>query len=82
MDSVAISADGEYIVAGSLDDKVYLFENTASGNESGNDPPTVWNVIIEPNPAYYGQQVNFSAEWEDTDGYVVASSGGRISTAC
>jgi hypothetical protein len=69
---VAISADGEYIAAGSYDYKVYAFKKTVSGNETGNDPPAVWNLDVGPNPVYENELVSFSAEWNDTDGYVIA----------
>ncbi len=70
--SVAISAAGEYLAAGSNDNKVYAFKNTASGNESGNDPPQIWSIDVGPNPAYEGERVYFDSDSEDTDGYVVA----------
>ena len=68
----AVTADGEHQAAGSKDNKVYGFKNTASRNGSGNDPPAVWNLDVGPNPAYEGDRVYFSAEWNDTDGLVVA----------
>ena len=62
--SVAISADGEYIAAGSQDAKVYLFLN--------NLPPTATIDSISPSPARFDAEVTFNGSGSDSDGTVVA----------
>ncbi|RLI77748.1 hypothetical protein DRP04_10915 [Archaeoglobales archaeon] len=50
--SVAISSDGEYVVAGSKDDKVYFFDRSGKllwSYETGGD---VWSVAISSDGKY------------------------------
>jgi plastocyanin len=35
-----------------------------------NESPIVWNITIDPNPAYEDERVYFDSDWEDSDGYV------------
>ncbi len=81
IDSLAISADGEYIAAGSNDDKVYLFGKNSSTGGS----PVGTIDSIEPSPTEKGTAVFFNGTGSDTDGNVVAylwksSIDGELST--
>jgi plastocyanin/outer membrane protein assembly factor BamB len=38
--------------------------------EQPNESPVVWNITIDPNPAYEDERVYFDSDWEDSDGYV------------
>jgi len=67
---VAISADGEYIAAGSGDDKVYLFRNILPPNQS----PTASITSITPNTVILGEMIEgtdvvaFHEDWENGQG--------------
>jgi len=69
VESVAISADGEYIVVGfnncyRCDATIYLFFN--------NIPPTATINSITPSPARFDAEVAFSGSGSDSDGTVIA----------
>lgn len=52
---------------------------------SGNQQPTAYQPIIDPNPATYGNSVSFSGSGSDSDGYITgynwrSSTDGQLST--